>query len=297
MLDAFPDPSAAPSGGAPEEGVEPARVLVPRRCPEEMVDVGGAFCIDRYEISLVDAAQGRLVSPSYHPTRERTVQQFELWTKRSRHDDTALARSLPVPAPPPFQLEEDFHVRAVSQARVVPNGYLTRDVAEQACEAAGKRLCSQSEWVHACRGDRHTRFPYGATYVEGQCNVNREAHPARLLHGNSSIHHLDPRLPLVESDHGPLLRETGATATCQSHWGDDAIFDMVGNLDEWIDDQSGTFVGGFYSRATKDGCESVITVHGPTYFDYSLGARCCRETGAPPLGAPPLGAPPPLLPR
>ena len=51
---------------------------------------------------------------------------------------------------------------------------------------------------------------------------------------------------------------------------------MVGNLDEWVDEDTGAFQGGFYSRSTREGCDARITVHPPQYFDYSLGARCCK---------------------
>jgi hypothetical protein len=81
---------------------------------------------------------------------------------------------------------------------------------------------------------------------------------------------------LTRSERGPLLRQTGATHSCRSEWGQDAVFDMVGNLDEWIDDETGAFVGGFYARATREGCDARITSHPPEYFDYSLGVRCCR---------------------
>ena len=80
---------------------------------------------------------------------------------------------------------------------------------------------------------------------------------------------------MTEGD-DPLLRKTGATPRCKSEWGDDAVYDMVGNLDEWIDDPDGTFVGGFYSRSTHEGCDSMIEVHDYTYYDYSLGVRCCK---------------------
>jgi formylglycine-generating enzyme required for sulfatase activity len=280
VLEDFPSGSAQT---APPSETASAPLVLARssRCPPEMVEVGAAYCIDRFEVSLVDVSQGRRVSPSYPPTHEQTLQLFERWTKRSAPQQTRLSRALAVPAPPDFQLREEFRARATSAARVLPNGYLSRSSAEQACTAAGKRLCTHGEWVHACRGQANRQFPYGTQYQDGQCNVNREAHPASLLHGNASIHHLDPRLPLVKSKVGPLLRETGATATCASRWGDDAIYDMVGNLDEWIDDAGGSFAGGFFSRATRDGCDSLITVHGPEYFDYSLGTRCCRALNPP----------------
>jgi formylglycine-generating enzyme required for sulfatase activity len=131
------------------------------------------------------------------------------------------------------------------------------------------------EWVQACRGEANRRFPYGDEYAYGRCNVDREAHPAALLHGNASINHLDPRLNLVEGESGPLLRATGATEECVSRWGSDGVFDMVGNLDEWVA-PGAAFQGGFYARATREGCDARISSHPPEYFDYSLGVRCCR---------------------
>ncbi len=80
----------------------------------------------------------------------------------------------------------------------------------------------------------------------------------------------------MKGEDGPLLRTTGSTKECVSRWGKDSIYDMVGNEDEWIDDPDGTFVGGFFSRSTKEGCDSIVTVHPITHWDYSIGFRCCR---------------------
>jgi len=107
------------------------------------------------------------------------------------------------------------------------------------------------------------------------CNVYRLIHPAAVLHGSASLGHRDPRLNLVYEGESPLLRTTGETAACASHWDDDRIFDMVGNVDEWVED--GMFLGGFYSRSTTQGCESKVSVHAPAYYDYSTGTRCCRD--------------------
>ena len=105
-------------------------------------------------------------------------------------------------------------------------------------------------------------------------------HPAYELHGNSSIGHLDPRLHLVVEStprgNRPLLELTGARSGCTSKNSEGDIHDMVGNLDEWIDDPNGTFVGGFFARSTREGCEAKIENHAPGYADYSLGTRCCK---------------------
>ena len=252
--------------------------LVPRAgvCPSDMVDVGGRFCIDRYEASLVDARLGRSLSPYFPARRADVVQAFEMF----RNAGPARASDAPaLPTPPAWQLDEKFGVRATSRVREVPSGYLSGIVAGEACQAAGKRLCSLAEWTFACRGQRNRRFPYGDEYEEGRCNVFREAHPASVLHGDASIHHLDPRLNLVKGPKGPLLRRTGDSASCRSEWSSDAALDMVGNLDEWVDDPEGTFAGGFYARGTRDGCDAKIETHPVDYFDYSVGVRCCRQVG------------------
>ncbi|MEI9949615.1 MAG: SUMF1/EgtB/PvdO family nonheme iron enzyme [Pseudomonadota bacterium] len=159
---------------------------------------------------------------------------------------------------------------------MTPSGYLSGNLADLACRNAGKRLCSLDEWLLACRGEGGHKYPYGDHYEEGRCNVFREAHPGQILHHDMSTGHLDPRLNLVEGANGPLLRKTGATESCKSPWGGDAIYDMVGNLDEWVDAPVGAFLGGFYARSTREGCDSKVSSHPRAYFDYSLGTRCCR---------------------
>ena len=255
-------------GTAPE--LLPGMPAANSRCPAEMVDVRGRFCIDRYEAALVDQRKGRRLSPYYHPTRAQTAASFKDWSRSTQ------GAPLPVPSPPDFQLSEEFEPRAESRASMTPSGYLSGNLAEVACRNAGKRLCTLDEWVLACRGEGGHKYPYGDHYEEGRCNVFREAHPGQILHHDMSTGHLDPRLNLVEGANGPLLRKTGATESCKSVWGSDAIYDMVGNLDEWVDAPAGAFLGGFYARSTREGCESKVSSHPRAYFDYSLGTRCCR---------------------
>jgi formylglycine-generating enzyme required for sulfatase activity len=281
--------SAPPSADAPQVLYLPDAAFAPRveraeapaapRCPLDMVDVDGAFCIDRYEAVLIDHDEERPLSPYYHPTRARTRSNYAEWAKLDPAEATWFGPSRlsapRLPSPPPWQLSTTFEPRARNERGVIPQGYLSGEIARVACENAGKRLCLEEEWVHACRGEDDLDFPYGASYEAGACNVARGRHPAALLHGNASINHRDPRLNLVADGDGPLLRRTGDTPRCASPWGDDAIYDMVGNVDEWIDDDSGVFLGGFYSRKTEKGCAMRVGAHPPAYYDYSLGVRCC----------------------
>jgi formylglycine-generating enzyme required for sulfatase activity len=55
--------------------------------------------------------------------------------------------------------------------------------------------------------------------------------------------------------------------------------DMMGNLHEWVDDEAGTFVGGFYvdTVINGNGCLYRTTAHDTNYADYSTGFRCCAD--------------------
>lgn len=266
-------PDAAPMPTVPSS---PRALLRRTSCPSEMVNIQGLFCIDRFEATLVDTKQSRRVSPYYHPSVTHTRSAYKTWQSERFNMGDREYQNLPLPEPPAFQLREAFDVKAVVQRGAVPNGYMNQLVAKRACENAGKRLCTEQEWVHACRGESDRAFPYGDEYVQGKCNVFAGAHPAKILHGNYSIGHLDPRLNQFVHEGSPLLHSTGSNLDCASRWGSDAVYDMVGNLDEWIDDEEGAFAGGFFSRGTKEGCASKISAHPPAYFDYSLGVRCCQ---------------------
>ncbi len=244
------------------------------RCPSDMVAVGGRVCVDRFEMALRDAATEAPWPPFFPPNPDRAHDlaiAYGLLARQSRPG--SLGAELAIPEPPTAAITP----KAVSAPGQTPQGYLSSIDAAVACESAGKRLCSEAEWVLACRGEEQRDFPYGARYEQGACNVNRESHPSFLLHGNAARYHDDPRNSLVAFEGKPLLRATGATPRCVSKWGDDEIHDMVGNLDEWVASPRGVFVGGFYSRGTKSGCRSRVSAHPNGYSDYSTGSRCCAD--------------------
>ena len=242
--------------------------------------VGEKFCIDKWEASLIDKNTQLPISPHYPPDRRLAAKLADTWEQERLEIGSEAARRMPLPPLPAWERQREIDPVAVSRPGVVPNGYLSGIMAERACRNAGKRLCHYEEWLTACKGQAKRQFPYGDEYKQGACNIFRALHPAKELHDNASIGHLDPRLGLVREKNGdPLLRRTGATPACKSQWGDDAAWDMNGNLDEWVDDEKGRFVGGFFSRSRTDGCEASITAHPRPYLDYSLGTRCCWDPG------------------
>lgn len=247
------------------------------RCPAEMVLVED-YCVDRHETTLVDQQTGFELSPFYPPERRMLRFVHDQWSLLRFSVGPDPVRAMPLPVLSDFQRERETTPLAKSRAGRVPHGYLSYYSAKRACEAAGKRLCTDAEWEKACRGQDNTDFPYGSSYRATACNVGSQLHPAAILHGLSSSGHLDPRLNLLMiAGDAPVLRVTGESQACASRWANDAIYDMVGNLDEWVEDPRGVFRGGFYARRTTRGCSAKIESHSATYFDYSTGARCCKN--------------------
>ncbi len=273
-------PEATPAHPAPFAATvftPPSPATAPR-CPPEMVLAFGALCVDRWEASLADATTGRLLSPDYPATPNLLAGALGDWATRRERQGDLVARALPLPWVAPWQRATAPVPVATSREGVRPSAYVTGLVAREACERAGKRLCRLDEWRRACRGEAGLQHPYGLAFEPGACRVNDPVHPATRLHDSASLGHLDPRLGRVPHPAGgTVLGTTGSAPRCASRWGDDAILDMVGNLDEWVDEPGGAFAGGFYARATKSGCEALVTNHAEAYLDYSTGVRCCRD--------------------
>jgi sulfatase modifying factor 1 len=177
----------------------------------------------------------------------------------------------------PYLSVEGHTVMAVSKAGAVPQGYISRDEAEQACALASKRLCSNEEWKAACEGPDRTTYPYGATLEDEACNTHGKSPISELFstYGDSvwdSRLMNDPSLNALDG----TVAKTGAFGKCTNGYG---VFDMVGNLHEWTADKAGVFRGGYYQDAEKNGsgCNYATGAHFPTYHDYSTGFRCCRD--------------------
>jgi formylglycine-generating enzyme required for sulfatase activity len=86
--------------------------------------------------------------------------------------------------------------------------------------------------------------------------------------------------PLLNQQPG-TVEPTGNELSCTNAYG---VYDMVGNVHEWIDD--GSFRGGYYldTQQNNEGCDYVTTAHATWYHDYSIGFRCCADAAIGPAG-------------
>lgn len=242
-------PPLAPPGGAEASAAG--------ACPPEMAQVTrpqGKFCIDRWEASL--------------------------------DERTRAGGSRPWPGNQLVRGHESELV-AVSVSGRKPQAYISGAQAARACANAGKRLCEIDEWVRACRGPHGKTYPYGDQRRPDVCNDRYRvltAHPVQTLFERFAPPGTDrKRMWETEWMNDPRLYElpqsvepAGARSGCRSEYG---VYDLVGNLHEWLADPEGTFVGGFFMDTFQngEGCGYRTRAHDFEYHDYSTGFRCCKD--------------------
>jgi hypothetical protein len=214
-------------------------------CPSDMarvaLDKSRAYCIDRWEAGVVEI----------------------------KGDDD-------VPHSP-YEPVTKLKVKAVSREGQIPQGYISKNEAEDACRNAHKRLCTREEWQTACFGGKKPQsYPYGAERKSGYCNDDGRANP--YSYGSHDAMN-DPRINQQRNS----VARTGEHEKCTNGYG---VFDMVGNLHEWTNEVSpyggglrGVFRGGYYQDTNQNGvgCNYKTTVHDVGYHDYSTGFRCCAD--------------------
>ena len=209
-------------------------------CPAAMAKVE-SFCIDRWEAHLqLQTANGT----------------FKEWS--------------------PYVSPGTQVVRAVSAPNAVPQGYISGTQAAAACKLAGKRLCTDSEWLRACRGPSSWTYPYGSALAVGKCNDHRSVHPAVELYGTTASWIYSKLDNACLNQLPKSLALTGMYSGCVSAEG---VLDLMGNLHEWTADPAGTFRGGFYvdTKLNGPGCLYATTAHTSSHWDYSTGFRCCAD--------------------
>lgn len=135
-----------------------------------------------------------------------------------------------------------------NERHVVPTSNITYPQAVELCKSRGKRVCTETEWLTACRGRRALNYPYGNRFEANNCNVA----------GN--------RNRAVES--GNFFR-------CESTHG---AIDMSGNLSEWVSSSTGgarAFGGSFLTEKFNSACNSFIELDKNSKY-FHTGVRCCK---------------------
>jgi formylglycine-generating enzyme required for sulfatase activity len=145
---------------------------------------------------------------------------------------------------------------AQSAAGVAPWVSQHQKQAETRCGKAGKRLCTAAEWQAACGGAAGQAYPYGAAFVAGRCN---DTNGGQCLQDGSGV------LP------------TGTRSGCVGAAG---LYDLSGNVWEWLADTSGGACVAAGGSVDACGDAALLDCTARATFDCNLkssalGFRCC----------------------
>ena len=164
--------------------------------------------------------------------------------------------------------------RACSRPNVLPWTNLTAVQAAAACTAAGGRLCSETEWLRACRSTSNTcAYAYSASGACGAYSTST---------CNAIDYDADTGTSGVQNDVLP----TGALASCGATWGSSRVFDLSGNVREFTAPRSAgvnPLRGGAYTNVgfgTR--CDFNFSVADDAFQFPNVGFRCCYSGATPP---------------
>jgi hypothetical protein len=168
---------------------------------------------------------------------------------------------------------------APNQAGVPPLAMRTASDGVAFCSAAGKRLCTEAEWVRACQGPAGLPFPYGKTYQRSRCNDDKVwKAPSWTVLGtwpSAAAQAEAKRLYQAET--------SGSRSGCASAEG---VQDLTGNVAEWVvrsfpnsnnydHVMKGCYWSGCYGGAPPS-CSFTNPAHPGSFRTYEAGFRCCR---------------------
>lgn len=232
-------PLAACGGGIPDAPDRDPPPVIGAPCPNrpEMVVVGSlrglpAYCVDQYEASISSGQLGNADQSAAGPDGDGST--------------TAVAASVRFTVP----------ARGVSWWQ-----------AKAACDNAGKRLCSATEWLSACRGAEDYTYPYGDEFIADRCNGYGALRRGPVETG-----------AMIISSTVADFRQVASG--CVSPFG---AYDISGNLWEWNATsflegrRRGLAGGGYDSNAAGLACNTEDNYASPSEVEPSYGFRCCAD--------------------
>jgi len=140
--------------------------------------------------------------------------------------------------------------------------------ADEACKKAGKRLCSEEEWISACSGtpavdnnsNQHfddddvegAMYPYGQFYTAGKCVDQEDKYKGKYV-------------------------KTGSKEGCRTPSG---VYDLAGNIGEWAGTTKETagLMGGHNNSGESARCTQRSSTIGVGSRNQTTGFRCCADS-------------------
>ena len=159
--------------------------------------------------------------------------------------------------------------RACARPGVLPWTGITYPEAEAACQAAGKRLCTEAEWQRAC-----------ATAAAPACNWSFATACTTASTATCNTQEYDGDAGTAGDQDRALA--TGSLPACYARWSDTArIYDLSGNVKEWTKrraaGQNPVRGGAFDTVLEGASCSFGFAVFDDTFRFGNTGFRCCAD--------------------
>ncbi|MBM4393688.1 MAG: thioredoxin domain-containing protein [Deltaproteobacteria bacterium] len=158
--------------------------------------------------------------------------------------------------------------KAVSGKHNIPAIRSSWMTAKAACEAAGKRLCTEQEWVSVCQNAKAADDNQNGQYADDM--IEGTAYPYADFHDKSRC---------WDGKEGAQFRPvyTGEMPGCNTPSG---VYDLTGNLEEWVGDspETAALLGGAWdTKEDHARCYRRNDTFGAGYANARTGFRCCAN--------------------
>lgn len=246
---------------APEGAAEPAAPAEPTAghegppsCPDGMILVEGDYCTE---------VEHECLDSWYAPQNKKTVcEKFK-----------PTAKCVGERVPKRYCIDKYAWPNQKGERPEVMNNFYQAQVK---CAAAGKRMCTESEWTFACEGPEMKPFPYGYERDPRKCNGDHPWDAPNM----KKVAQRDPQ-ELARLWQGV---RSGSQPECVSDFG---VHDLPANNDEvvqsetftndWKGKYSSVHTGGPWYKGVRNQCRPKIYTHNEGFYYYFLGFRCCSN--------------------
>jgi hypothetical protein len=220
-------------------------------CPPDMVQVAGSYCPAVEQICTDFISEQRDRCAEFRPT----VRCIGTRTRKT------------------FCIDRYEYPNRVG---ILPTLGVTWEDAGKLCAAEGRRLCTDSEWTLACEGNEMRPYPYGFQRDSHACNIDKPY----IVPDEAA--YADPERRAAEAKRLDQSEPSGSRSACVSQFG---VYDMTGNVDEWVVNEHGSTKSAPYVSGLKGGywgpvrnrCRPMTVDHNQWHFGYQIGFRCCAN--------------------
>jgi len=232
-------------------------------CPDDMVEVDSEYCPQVEEVCLrwVDIKGEPTEDPDQMGPEVGRCGEFKFPTRclseHTLHKHFCIDR---------FEFPNTLGTR--------PRSWMTWYDAKRELEAIGKRLCTDSEWTFAAEGPDMHPYPYGDGYHRNRNACNTDNFLPRGLDVFKATTSDGPEAKALDN----LLEPSGTRDTCVSPFG---VHDQVGNIDEWVVNESGrpyhSGLKGGHIQGVRGRARPMTVAHYEGFAWYETGTRGCKD--------------------